>query len=76
MGTQDGFPITELRNLTSAETLCKFQTALASFSTPALAFSGKSPNEKKAEGFIPVFFFTFPHRLIIRATNNSAGAFF
>lgn len=35
MGTQDGFPITELLNLTSAETLCKFQTALASFSTPA-----------------------------------------
>lgn len=48
MGTQDGFPITELYNLMSAETLCKFRTALASFSTPAPRIVGQ--HSKREEG--------------------------
>lgn len=53
--TQDGFNITELYNLTSTETLYKFQTAWPAFQPLPPIF----PNEKKAEGFILLLFFAF-----------------
>lgn len=51
MGTQDGFPITELHNLTSAETLLQIPDSLGQLFNPGPLHFKANPQMRRRLGF-------------------------